>query len=368
MRVSVLPELGGRIYEMVFKPTGHNVLYRNPVLKPTAWGPPDQGWWLAAGGIEWCLPVEEHGYEWGIPWQFSTDQSGEKASVTVWDSQSGDRLRARLTIALEAGRSYVTISPLIENPTSQPRRFQFWLNAMLAPGGANRAGEAIEFIVPAAQVTVHSTGDRGLPQAGQALSWPLYNGRALSVYGTWHSFLGFFERPRAERGYIGLYDHASGEGVMRVYPPATAQGTKVFGGKGLDPTQWTDDGSTYVEIHGGVTPTFSDDAILAPGARLTWSERWYPFLAIGAASVANDEAALSLSAVAGGYRVGVAVTGSLTGRISLVMGGREVWGKGIQASPDHPFTETVTTSGSGVALRLEDSQGRLLLETADVHR
>lgn len=39
LRVTVLPELGGRVYQMVFKPTGHNELYQNPVIKPTPWGP-----------------------------------------------------------------------------------------------------------------------------------------------------------------------------------------------------------------------------------------------------------------------------------------------------------------------------------------
>ena len=59
LTVTMLPELGGRVYEMIFKPTGHNELYRNPVLKPTPWGPLEQGWWLAAGGIEWGFPTEE---------------------------------------------------------------------------------------------------------------------------------------------------------------------------------------------------------------------------------------------------------------------------------------------------------------------
>jgi len=56
MRVTLLPELGGRVYQMIYKPTGHNELYQNPVIKPTRWGPAEQGWWLAAGGIEWGLP------------------------------------------------------------------------------------------------------------------------------------------------------------------------------------------------------------------------------------------------------------------------------------------------------------------------
>jgi hypothetical protein len=58
LRLSLLPELGGRIYQAVFKPTGHNIFYQNPVLKPSPWGPPEMGWWLAAGGMEWGLPVE----------------------------------------------------------------------------------------------------------------------------------------------------------------------------------------------------------------------------------------------------------------------------------------------------------------------
>ena len=69
LKLTIIPSLGGRVYSCEFKPTGSNAFYSNPVIKPTRWGPPEQGWWLAAGGLEWCLPVDEHGYEWGVPWQ-----------------------------------------------------------------------------------------------------------------------------------------------------------------------------------------------------------------------------------------------------------------------------------------------------------
>lgn len=67
LQLTILPGLGGRIYECIFKPTGQNIFYRNEVLKPTSWGPltREQNWWLAAGGMEWAFPVDEHGYEWG---------------------------------------------------------------------------------------------------------------------------------------------------------------------------------------------------------------------------------------------------------------------------------------------------------------
>src|SRR5512145_2366137 len=100
LTVTIMPELGGRVYQLFDKATGANHLYQNPVIKPTQWGPPEQGWWLAAGGVEWCLPVEEHGYEWGIPWSWDAVTSSAGITVTLRDSQSNDRLRAVITLFL----------------------------------------------------------------------------------------------------------------------------------------------------------------------------------------------------------------------------------------------------------------------------
>ncbi len=94
--VTLLPQLGGRVYRMIYKPTGHNELYQNPVIKPTHWGPPQQGWWLAAGGLEWCLPVDEHGYEWGQPWSWSAITSTAGVTVTLRDTLASDRIRAAI--------------------------------------------------------------------------------------------------------------------------------------------------------------------------------------------------------------------------------------------------------------------------------
>ncbi|MBN2392946.1 MAG: DUF5107 domain-containing protein, partial [Anaerolineae bacterium] len=81
--VTVLPELGGRVYQLIDKATGQNHLYQNSVIKPTHWGPPEQEWWMAVGGIEWCLPVDEHGYESAIPWDWMALISSDGVTVTV---------------------------------------------------------------------------------------------------------------------------------------------------------------------------------------------------------------------------------------------------------------------------------------------
>lgn len=363
LRLTILPDLGGRIYEAIFKPTGHNMLYRNPVLKPTRWGHETQGWWLAAGGMEWCLPVEEHGYEWGTPWTYSIAQDATTSTLTVWNTQGSDRLRVRVAITLRAAESIFTVAPRIENPTGQAQRYQFWINAMLSSGGANRVSEATEFILPAGEVTVHSTGDRTLPQEGQAMSWPMFSGRAMNLYGTWRAWLGVFERPGSQRGFMGAYDYASGEGVLRIFPPEEAPGAKLFGAKGLDPQLWTDDGSSYFEMHGGATPTFWDDATLAPGERTGWTEYWYPFAQIGPAVAANTEAALSLQAEQGGYRVGAAATGGLSGRLILTVNGQDVWTQAVSLAPDRPFVGPVNITVGGATLRLEDEQGNVVIRS-----
>ncbi|HEY4722786.1 MAG TPA: DUF5107 domain-containing protein, partial [Anaerolineae bacterium] len=226
LQVSVLPELGGRVYEFIDKPTGNNELYRNPVIKPTNWGPQEQGWWLAAGGIEWGLPVEEHGYETAIAWSYEIITGTDGITITVRDSTAPDRLRAAISIFLPNDRAVLIVRPRIENDRDIDLNFKWWDNAMLAPGPGNSIGTFsnnpdgtdLKFVFPETQVTVHSTGDTSLPQAGQAMSWPIYKTLDRSRVQNWNQWLGFFARPNASQDWVGVLDLAHQEGVVRVFP------------------------------------------------------------------------------------------------------------------------------------------------------
>ncbi|MGH2594077.1 MAG: DUF5107 domain-containing protein [Anaerolineae bacterium] len=305
LRVSLLPELGGRVYEMIFKPTGHNELYQNPVVKPTNWGPPEQGWWLAAGGIEWGLPVEEHGYESAIPWSTSIAQSSDGVTVTLRDSSAPDRLRASVDIFLSNDRAALIVRPTIENARGVGLDFKWWIDAMLAPGAANSVGPDLRFVFPIDAVTVHSTNDDRLPGHGWPgpsgpsawITWPIYNGVDWSRLGSFDEWFGFFGRPQAQQDFVGVYDTAADEGVARIFPRNVATGIKGFAMGWLHrigSSQWTDDGSTYVELHGGLAPTFWDSAHLDAGQSIQWEEAWYPVAGIGAVTTANAEAALNV--------------------------------------------------------------------------
>lgn len=348
LRLTILPEVGGRIYECIFKPTGHNLLYRNPVIKPTRWGPPEPdgaAWWLAAGGVEWALPVEEHGYEWALPWAYTlTPGKDGSASVTLTDGK-GQRLRTSVQVTLRPGEASFDLRVTLENAHSAAVRYQFWSTAMLAPGGQNKPSEGLQFIFPASEMTVHSSGDPRMGGGGASFSWPVAGGRDVSMLSSWREYLGFFVRPAAQEGFAGVYDHVSDEGIVRIFPPDVVRGAKGFafgwGEMAIRPDSWTDDDSGYVELHGGVTPTFSDWAELPAGQSLTWLETWYPVAGLGGILYASENGAINLHPDGDRVRVTLFTTSRLTGDLRIAAGEALLFDRTIQVGPDDVFEQVV---------------------------
>jgi hypothetical protein len=369
LRLTILPELGGRLYQCFFKPTGQDLLYNNSVLKPTAWGPlaRDQNWWLAAGGMEWAFPVNEHGYEWGVPWDYQVERSAQGATVTVLDT-SDPRPRVRVEIGLAPGAAYFTVRPHVENPTTSTVSFQYWTNAMLTLGGSSMSPDT-EFVYPASEVVIHSAGpNAGLPAERSVLSWPVWEGSDLSWYYNWKDWLGFFVAvPGAD--FVGAYNHDTDLGIARVFAAAELPGVKLFAWGQGSPyvAEYTDDGSQYFEMWGGPNRTFwpEDDISLEPGGSRTWVEYWYPFQGIGGLEYANRELALNLCLHEGSLCLGLAATHDLSGTVSLVVRGTELLRCETQASPETPYLECLTLpSGlapdSLITLVFTDSQGELV--------
>ena len=82
VRVTLLPEMG-RVYSMVYLPTGHKTLWRNDIVRPGG-ANNATGWWLWIAGIECTLPGEEHGYTWALPWAWEILQDGPTARWSAY--------------------------------------------------------------------------------------------------------------------------------------------------------------------------------------------------------------------------------------------------------------------------------------------
>lgn len=364
LRLTIVPELGGRIYKCLFKPTGQNLFYENSVLKPSYWGPltREENWWLAAGGMEWAFPKDEHGYEWGTPWQYSIGYKEGGITLSLWDTEA-ERLRVKIDISLLPGRAYFTLRPHIENPASIETQYQFWSNALLTLGNKSISPET-RFIYPTPQVIVHGSGDPNLPQAGERMSWPIYKGRDMSWYGNWVGHLGLFI-PQPSQDFVGAYNHESDLGVARIFPHQEAPGVKLFAmGSGFPYTDtYTDDGSQYFEIWGGATPTFWEYATLGPGEAKEWVEYWYPFWGTGGLDFANERAALNLEAREGVVVLGVATTSLERGTISLLLDGQEIHREAVTISPAQPYRREIPIGAPGLfILRLLGPGGESIIQ------
>jgi hypothetical protein len=368
LRLTLLPEIGGRIWQVIHKPSDGAMFYQNSVVKPSPWGPGRQLGWLALGGMEWNLPVSEHGYDWGTSWEVTPlRHSDQLVSITVSLPKDGRALEANITISLRAGEASFEVAPAIVNRSGRTLAFDYWHTAMLAPGTGNRPSEQLHFILPNSMMTVHSTGDPAMPEPAGQFTWPVYNGRDLSLLGHWEQYLGFFEYPAAHGPFVGVYDRGGDAGAVRVYPADTARGSKVFGlgwRSALNSDNFTDDGSAYVELHGGLAPTFFEQVSLAAGGSAAWRETWYPVWGIGDLTFANEWAALYADWASEGVRVGLYPTRLWTGDLVMLVNGREVARQPVRAGPDAPFNDTLMAGqifNGKVAIRLEDAAGHPLL-------
>lgn len=339
LRLTLMPDLGGRIYQMVFKPTGNNELYQNPVIKPSPWGPgPNGNGWLAAGGIEWGLPVVEHGYAWADVWGYITEPVPPAGAVTVF-TQDQDRLQLNVRVGLTPDSAAFSLDFDLENRAQKPVVFSYWTNAMLAPGAANQAGPDLRFLFPGSQIAIHSAGDEDLPQAGSVVSWPEYNGRDLSRLGTWNRWLGFFAHPNAQSGWSAVYDAGADEGVVRIFPSRQAPGLKGFGFGWADPippANYTDDGSSYVEMHGGLTPTFDQSLTFQPDQMQSWREVWYPAAGIGGVTAADANGAVNLTSTNDGLRLRLFSVSSRTGEMVVNDSRGALLRTALTLDPAHP--------------------------------
>jgi hypothetical protein len=366
LRLTFLPELGGRLYSAVVKSTGQEIFYHNAVVKPSRYGPLlpiEDNWWLAVGGMEWAFPVQEHGYAWGRPWTYQTAASAGGLTVTLRDSAEPGRVSAQVQVFLPARGATFTLQPRLVNGTDHTVPVQFWVNAALAPGSSSATAN-MRFIVPVNQVVVHSRGEQGwnLPAPRMAMPWPVVAGRDLSRYDQWDDYLGFFA-PYLPAGFMAVYNPDADLSVARVVAPGKTPGNKLFAfGLKFGDRSYTDDNSQYIEMWGGANTSFwpEDDIQLAPGGVVQWHETWWPLPGLGGLTQANDRVAINLLS---GAAVRILSAQPEQATLLFSAGGIELARESLALSPARPVERAIPAStGSPVRIQVVASDGSVMAD------
>lgn len=358
IELTVLPELGGRIYAATDRTTGYDFFYRNPVIKPALVGL--AGPWIS-GGVELNWP-QHHRPGTYLPTEALVEH-GADGSVTVWcsDHDPFTRMKGMHGVCLHPDRAVIELKVRLHNRTPLTQTFLWWANVAArshddyqsffppdvhyVADHANRA--TVSF--PRAQGTYYGVDypERRRTQEARGRNAGEPDADRLDWYRNIPVPTSYMVL-QTNHGFFGGYDHAEGAGFVHWADPAISPGKKQWTwGNSPFGHAWdrnlTDDGSHYVELMAGVyTNNQPDFAYLAPGETKAFTQFWYPYSQLGPVQQATPEAALSLRAEAGGVTAGVAVTRPREGlRVVLDGPGGQVGSWEVDLDPARPFTAHV---------------------------
>tara|TARA_B100000470_G_scaffold189359_1_gene155723 strand:+ start:2076 stop:3560 length:1485 start_codon:yes stop_codon:yes gene_type:complete len=348
IRLILLPEMG-RVYSFVYKPTGHETLWRNDVV--TVGGAAnDTGWWLWIGGIEYTLPGDEHGTTWAMPWSWEiTEDSSLRKSIRMQVLEPKTGLQESVDVSIVRNKSSFETRIRITNTTNRQVEYAHWINPQWVPGGQNVLTDRTEFIIPTDQILINKQWQENLGPSPQA-----WHNNPLRFISGWNK-MGDLMADGLTGGFYSAYSHDTQEGIVRVFDSDKTPGVDVWTygyHQARIPMSSKEPGAGYVEMWGGTSRTYPNERqILAPDAFIEWTELMYPYQQTRGLTFADEDVAISFRIVLDAHRVIIGLCPVSDWQESLeLLTGSEAGGKPLRrwdvtASPETPFFVTTSLDG-----------------------
>ncbi|HET6633815.1 MAG TPA: DUF5107 domain-containing protein, partial [Streptomyces sp.] len=126
LRAVVLPGLGGRVYSLLHKPTGRELLYTNPVLQPANFAL--NGAWFS-GGIEWNIGATGHTTLSCAPVHAArVTAPGGGQMLRLWEWERLRDTPFQVDLWLPDGSDFLFVGVRIRNPHDHPVPVYWWSN------------------------------------------------------------------------------------------------------------------------------------------------------------------------------------------------------------------------------------------------
>ena len=339
LRAVVLPEFGGRLVEVKFRPKDLDLFWRNDKLLDRGPG--------RMGGGQWSFPFWEHCRHFGETCGYAIVRHAGGGVKIAMDMRFDEflkpeetrrygratNLRLVQTVGLEPGAAALSWSARVENPLPIRCGFKlWWLLRQDAKAG-------IQVILPAAAVTGHG--------APELLPWDLgmtigdKNQGSLFAVGVRHDFAGWY-LPEADTNVIRLQDHRTAPGAKQVLYQANAGG--------------------YIEMWGGSHEVFEECGRLLPAFGAYENKMMVLAAAgIGKADFANEHVAVGLRRCDDALEVKVAPTRPLKGAKLTVRARDAARTWTFSGAPDEPYCAVIKSPDGRAEVVVADSGGRALL-------
>ena len=329
VKISVLPELGGRLFSAVDKTNNYNFIYPQHVIKPALIGL--TGAWIS-GGVEWNIP-HHHRASTFIPVQYKIEQ-GVDGSKTIWVGELEIRHRMRWAVGytLRPGSSIVECNVRIINRTPVENTMLCFANIAVS------INKDYQVIFPPS--TQWSTGH----SKRLFHTWPLVDGVDVSWYKN-NKILNSWFAVNYQDDFIAGYDHGKNAGIMNIADHNIVAGKKFFTW-GVGNT-WdkilTDDDGPYLEIMvGAYSDNQPDYSWLQPNEERSFIMSLSPFRGIDGVKNANLDAAVNLDVTDGKIVYGFYTTKAFPDATVILKAGDKVLSEEhISINPGKPYAKQV---------------------------
>ena len=281
LRAMVLPGLGGRIASLLHKPTGRELLYRNPVLQPACFAL--NGAWFS-GGIEWNIGATGHTTLSCSPVHAARVPAPDGAEMLrLWEWERLRDLPFQVDLWLPEGSDFLYVGVRVRNPHEKPTPTYWWSNIAVP--------EERRVLAPAEEAW-HFGYERRL----RRVPVPDYDhiDRTYPLNSTFPADY-FYEVPDGQRRWIAALDDA-GDGLVQTSTDAL-RGRKLFvwgaGPGGRRWQEWLTEPGTggYCEIQAGLARTQLEHVRLDAESEVSWLEAYGPLSADASAVHGPDWAA-----------------------------------------------------------------------------
>jgi len=179
MRVTILPEYGAKIFQLIVKKANRDLLYHNPrvEIRAPVYGVNVDNWWH--GGIDECIPTgqpckykgEEYpslGEVWSLPWSYEIEKdTAQEASLHFARDAVIAPFRVERWVTLKANSSILEMRHKVTNVGYSHFEFLWGIHPGLAITPTSRID------IPSSKVLIdESCPNNRLGANGSFYSWP----------------------------------------------------------------------------------------------------------------------------------------------------------------------------------------------------
>ncbi len=350
VKLTFIPELGGRIWEAVDKVTGEPIFYVNHVVKPGLIAM--RGAWIS-GGVEFNTGPQGHTVSAISPADvliLSQEKDGSR-SVAVGDTDRMYRLAWTVIITLRPGRRFIEQRVTLYNKNETVCPYYYW-NCTAQP---NTPG--FRFVYPMTLGTDH---------AGTTFyKWPVNDGVDLSSGKNYRQMSSIFAY-ECDQDFFGSYDEDEDRGCVAFADHRQLPGKKAWtwgwGGDGIAHQRMlTDDDGPYNEVQTGPLHTQAETGRLDPHEAISWKEWWYPVHGLGGPfTYANRDICARAHVKNGQLDIGIIGTGSWKGaKIKVSRSDKDLCSWEAHISPRDPLSRTIAVGEPPVLVEIHHGKEKL---------